>query len=190
MFKYDLFKSGLIATFIFLTLSPIKTLAVTPSDLIQLKKAGINDPVIIKVIESKAITRAIISVDEIIAMKAVDIPDEAIIKLIDKGGQSARELSQENAVDRTLQRDIYRQEMILEFQKKELEVLKKELDITRMHLTQLINNPEIIQLVREGKISSMDFTEITRYLKQYARDEETDNFSNEENLNVDVIQTR
>jgi hypothetical protein len=190
MFKYDVLKASLIAAFFLLIISPLKTLAVSPSDLIKLKKAGVNDPVILKIIESDAITRAIISVDEIIGMRAVEIPDEAIIKLIDRGGPSARELNQEDDSDRTVQREILRREMILELQKKELDVLKKELDIARMHLIHMINNPEIIKLVREGKISGMDFTEITRYLKQYARDEDTDDCCNNGDLNVDVTQTR
>jgi CTP-dependent riboflavin kinase len=190
MFKDDFLKAVLIAAFFLFIFSPLKIFAVSPSDLIKLKKAGVNDPVIIKIIESDAITRAIISVDEIISMKAVEIPDEAILKLIDRGGPSAPELNQEDDSDRTIQREILRREMVLELQKKELDVLKKELDIARMHLIHLIDNPEIIKLVREGKISGMDFTEITKYLKQYARDEGTDDYGNNGDLNVDVTQTR
>ena len=67
MAKYIVF----LITALCLVSSPANVLAVDPSDLVKLKKAGLPDEVIIAVAESNAINRAIISLDEIIAMKSM-----------------------------------------------------------------------------------------------------------------------
>ncbi|NVM22970.1 MAG: hypothetical protein HWN68_14465 [Desulfobacterales bacterium] len=150
-----------------LTLGPTVSFAVNPADLIRLKKAGVSDKVISAVLESNAIDRAIISVDEIIAMKSAKLPDKAILKIIEDANPPVSELDREDAAGRELKREIKRAEM-------KLELLKKQFNVTSGYLSKLITNPEIIKLVKAGKISGQDYAAIVKYLKQYAASEETD----------------
>lgn len=165
-----------IAILCCLTFGPTVAFAVTPADLIKLKKAGVSDKLISAVLESNAIDRAIISVDEIIAMKAANMPDKAILKIIEDANPPVSELDREDAKDRALKRAIKRAEM-------KLELLKKQFEITSGYLSKLITNPEIIRLVKAGKISSQDYAAIVKYLKQYTAGEETDRPSD---VSIDV----
>lgn len=167
------------ATLLCLLLNPAKALGVNPADLIRLKNAGVSDKVIIAVIESNAIQRAIISIDGIIAMKSVKIADEVILKIIENANRPIPELDRQDTKDFALKRHITRAEM-------KLELKEKELEITREHLSKLITNPEILKLVKAGKISSKDFADITKYLKQYARDEDSVDYREDIRLDADI----
>jgi hypothetical protein len=176
-----------------LLLSPDKALAVNPADLITLKNAGVSDKVIIAVVESNAIQRAIISVDEIISMKSIKISDEVILKMIEDANQPIPDLDRQDTKDFALKRNIKRLEVEMQGKIKraemKLELKKKELKITREHLSKLIINPEIIKLVQAGKISSKDYADITKYLKQYARDEDSVDYREDKRLDVDIKKT-
>jgi len=180
-----------------LIFSPIAALAVNPADLVRLKKAGVSDQVISAVIKSNAIDRAIISTDEIVAMKAANMPDGAILKIIEDANQPVPELDRQDAKDFALKRDIKRlkmemqgkikrAEMKLELKKKALEVTKKQLRIAREHLSKLITNPEIIKLAKDGKISGKDYAVIVKYLKQYARDEDSVDYREDRHIDIDI----
>lgn len=169
-------------TALYLIFSPIQTSAVNPSELIKLKNAGVSDKVIIAVIESKAIQRAIISIDQIIAMKSVKIADEIILKIIETANRPIPELDRQDTKDFALERYIKRVEMGLELKKKELVVAKK-------HLSKLMTNPEILKLVKAGKISSKDFADITKYLKQYAGDEDSIDYREDKHIDVNIKET-
>jgi len=162
--------------------SPPAALAINPADLIKLKEAGVSNQVIYAVIESNAIDRAIISVDEIVAMKAAKIPDKAIIRIIQDANQPVPELDSHDAGDFSLRREIKRAKMKLELQKKELE-------IAREHLSRLITHPEILNLVKTGKLSSEDYAAIVKYLKQYAGDEDSVDYREDKNIKVDIEKT-
>lgn len=162
-----------------LLLSPAKALAVNPADLIKLKNAGVSDKVIIAVIESNAIQRAIISIDQIIAMKSVKIADEVILKIIENANRPIPELDRQDTKDFALKRHITQAEM-------QLELKEKELEITREHLSKLVTNPEILKLVKAGKISSKDYADITKHLKQYARDEDSVDYREDILLDTDI----
>jgi len=43
--------------------------------------------------------------------------------------------------------------------------------------------------VHEGKISSGDYAEIVKHLKQYARDEETTEYGDNGDINLDIKKT-
>ncbi len=173
-----------------LLLSPAKALAVNPADLIKLKNAGVSDKVIIAVIESNAIPRAIISIDQIIAMKSVKIADEVILKIIENANRPIPELDRQDTKDFALKRHITRLEMEMQGKIKraemQLELKEKELEITREHLSKLITNPEILKLVKAGKISSKDYADITKHLKQYARDEDSVDYREDILLDADI----
>ena len=173
--------------------SPPAALAINPADLIKLKEAGVSNQVIHAVIESNAIDRAIISVDEIVAMKAAKIPDKDILRIIQDANQPVPELDSQDAGDFSLRREIKRAEMKLELQKKQyetkLELQKKELEIAREHLSRLITHPEILNLVKTGKLSSEDYAAIVKYLKQYARDEDSVDYREDKNIQVDIEKT-
>ena len=160
---------------LYLIFSQAEALAVNPADLIKLKKAGVSDKVIIAVVDSNAISRAIISIDQIIAMKSLKMSDEVILKIIEGANRPISDLDEQDSKDFVLNRQIKRAEMKLEFQ-------NKELKITREYLSKLITNPEILRLVKAGKISSKDYAEITKYLKQYTRDEDSVDFREEKFL--------
>ncbi|RLB89368.1 MAG: hypothetical protein DRH10_06055 [Deltaproteobacteria bacterium] len=162
--------------------SPPAALAINPADLIKLKEAGVSNQIIHAVIESNAIDRAIISVDEIVAMKAAKIPDKAILRIIQDANQPVPELDSQDAGDFSLRRELKRAEMKLELQKKELE-------IAREHLSRLITHPEILNLVKTGKLSSEDYAAIVKYLKQYARDEDSVDYREDKNIQVDIEKT-
>jgi len=153
--------------------------AVNPSDIVRLKKAGVGDRLIREIISSQAISRALFSVDEVVEMKEADIGDEVIIAIIEQGSTTAPELDREDTADRALKRRIKRQEITLQMQKKEFDVLVE-------YLLRLITNPEVIKLVHEGKIASEDYAEIVKYLKQYARDEETIEYGDKGDIIIDI----
>ena len=169
-------------TALYLVFSPIQTLAVNPSDLIKLKNAGVSDKVIIAVIESNAIQRAIISIDQIIAMKSVKIADEVILKIIETANQPIPDLNRQDTKDFALERHIKRAEMKLELERKKLKVASE-------YLSNLITNPEILKLVKAGKISSKDYADITKYLKQYARDEDSIDYREDKHIDVNIKET-
>jgi len=153
--------------------------AVNSSDIIKLKKAGVSDRIIKEVISSNAIARALISVDEIVEMKKAEVGDEIMLAFIEQGNSNGPELDREDAEDRALGRRIKREEQRLQLKKKELNLLIE-------YLSKLITNPEIIKLVHEGKIASEDYAGIVKYLKQYARDEETLGYGDEGDINIDI----
>jgi len=153
--------------------------AVNSDDIIKLKNAGVSDRIIKKVISSNAIARALISVDEIVEMKEAEIGDEIMLALIEQAGTNGPELDREDAKDRALNRRIKREEERLQLQKKELNLLIE-------YISKLITNPEIIKLVHEGKIASEDYAGIVKYLKQYAKDEETLEYGDEGDIKIDI----
>ena len=160
-------------------LTPIAVSAVSPADLVTLKKAGVSNEVITEVMSSNAIDRAIISVDEIVAMKAAGMPDETILTMIRRANPTVSELDLEDAKDRSLGREIKRKEM-------KLYLIKKQLDVSIYFLSKLITNPEIIKLVQDGKIASEDYAAIVKHLKQYARDEDSVNYREDRHIDIDV----
>ena len=153
--------------------------SVEPGDIVRLKQAGISDSLLKEIIRSDAIARALISVDEIIEMKGVKIGDDVILTILEQGSAQAPELDREDAADRTLKRRIKRQEMRLEVQREEFGLLVE-------YVSALITNPEIIKLVHEGKIASEDYTRLVKYLKQYARGEETQEYDYDGDINIDI----
>jgi hypothetical protein len=157
-------------------------LAVTSKDIIMLKKAGVSERLIMEIITSDAISRALISVDEVIEMKDAKIGDEVILTIIQQGNASVSELDKDDSVNRALKRKIKRQELVLEIKKKELDVLVE-------YVLKFINNPEIVKLVHEGKIVSEDYADIVKYLKQYARDEETTECGEHGDIIIDIKKT-
>jgi len=157
--------------------------AVEPRDIVRLKQAGVSDSLLKEIIRSDAITRALISVDEIVEMKDVNIGDNVILAILEQGSAPAPELDREDAADRALERGIKRQEMRLELQRKEFDLLVE-------YVSALIANPEIIKLVHEGKIASEDYARIVKYLKQYARGEETQEYDYDGDINIDIDKVR
>jgi hypothetical protein len=158
------------------------TFAVDPKDIVRLKKAGVSDTVLREIVRTDAIARALLSVDEIIEMKKVDVGDEVILSILAQGSAGATELDREDAADRALVRELKRQEL-------ELELLRKEFDLFVTYVSALITNPEITKLVREGKISGDDYAQIVKYLKQYARDEETREYGDQGDITIDIDKT-
>jgi len=157
--------------------------AVDPKDIVRLKKAGVSDTVLREIVRTDAIARALLSVDEIIEMKQVDVGDEVILSILAQGNASAPELDKEDAADRALVRELKRQEL-------QLELLRKEFDLFAAYVSALITNPEITKLVREGKISGNDYAQIVKYLKQYARDEETREYGDQGDITIDIDKTQ
>jgi len=157
--------------------------AVDPKDIVRLKKAGVSETVLTEIVRTDAIARALLSVDEIIEMKKVDVGDEVILSILAQGSAGAPELDREDAADRALMRELKRQEL-------QLELLKKEFDLFVAYVSALITNPEIIKLVREGKVSGEDYAQIVKYLKQYARDEETREYGDQGDITIDIDKTQ
>lgn len=153
--------------------------ALNPKDMIKLKKAGVSDGLLKEIIRSGAIARALITVDEIVEMKAVNIGDDVILTILEEGSATAPELDQEDAADRALKREARRGEIALELQ-------RKEFDLFVEYVSALITNPELIKLVREGKIASEDYARIIKYLKQYARGEETLEYEEDGDVNINI----
>jgi len=153
--------------------------AVNPKDIVRLKKAGVGDRLIREIISSHAISRALISVEEIVEMKEAKIGDEVILTIIQEGSATAPELDREDFAYRALKRMMKRQQIILEME-------KKELDLLVQYLSGLITNPEVIKLVHEGKIASEDYAQIVKYLKQYARGEETIEYGDQGDIIIDI----
>ena len=153
--------------------------AASPEDIVKLKKAGVSDRVTETIIRSNAITRGLVSVEEIIAMKAAHVGDEVILALIEGGSAPAPESDRQDALDRAIKRQIERQEMVVMLQQKEFDVL-----VT--YLTKLITNPEVMKLVHEGKIAGEDYAAIVKYLKQYALGEETREYGEGDDITIDI----
>ena len=156
--------------------------SVDPKDIVRLKKAGVSDTVLREIVQTDAIARALLSVDEIIEMKKVDVGDEVILSILAQGSAGATELDREDAADRALMREAKRQEL-------QLELLRKEFDLFVGYVLALITNPEITKLVREGKVSGEDYAQIVKYLKQYARDEETREYGDQGDITIDIDKT-
>lgn len=154
-------------------------LAVNSKDIIILKNAGVSDRLIKEIISSDAISRALISIDEIVEMKEANTGDEVILAIIHQGNAPVHELDSEDAKNRALKMQIKRQELLLELKKKELTVLAE-------YLLRLVKNPEIIKLVHERKIASEDYADIVKYLKQYARDEDTTEYGDNGDIDIDI----
>ena len=169
----------MVAILLHFVLMQVTAFAVSPNDIIILKKAGVSDEVIKEIINSDALSRALISVDEIIRIKEAQIGDEIILAIIKQGNVSGNELDHEEFKDRALKREIKRLELRLDIQKKEISILRE-------HLSKLITNSDLIRLVNEGKIASEDFAEIVKYLKQYARDEDTVDYPYDSDINIDI----
>jgi len=167
---------ALIWQFIF-SLTP--AFALNAEDIIRLKNAGAGNDLILKIDQSKAIYRALVSVDEVIELKSSGFSDEFILKKIEQGGATAPEQDREDAADRALKRRITRNEM-------KLGLLKKQLNVSVDYLSRLIANPDVVKLVKSGKIASEDYGEIVKYLKQYARGEETNEYGDGGNINIDI----
>ena len=159
-----------------LLLGPANVLAVNPADLVTIKNAGVSDKVIMAVVESNAIQRAIISVDEIISMKSMP---EVVLKMIEDANQPIPDLDRQDTKDFAMKRDIKRAKMKLKLQ-------KERLAVAREHLSKLITNPEILKLVKAGKIASKDFADITKYIKQSARDEDSVDYRVDKRLDIDI----
>jgi hypothetical protein len=164
-----------------ITIAP-PAFAADPKDIVRLKKAGVSDTVLREIVRTDAIARALLSVDEIIEMKKVDVGDEVILSILAQGSAGAPELDKEDAADRALIRELKRQEL-------QLELLRKEFDLFAAYVSALITNPEIIKLVHEGKISGEDYAQIVKYLKQYARDEETREYGDQGDITIDIDKT-
>ena len=62
---------------------PWNAFALNSGDIVRLKRAGVSDKVIEEIIRSKAIVRALVSVDEVIEMKAAGIGDGIILAMIE-----------------------------------------------------------------------------------------------------------
>ncbi len=158
---------------------PVCAVAISPGDAVSLKEAGISEKIIKEVIESNAITRALITVEELIEMEKAGMGDETILLVIRKAEAPVSELDEENASDRALTRTLRRQEMALEMRKRELSTAVK-------YLSDLASNPEIVRLVQQGKIASGDYADIVKYLKQYARDEETIEYLGDGDIEIGI----
>jgi hypothetical protein len=175
---------------LYLLFSPANVLAVNPSDIVKMKTGGVSDKVIIAVVESNAIFRAIISVDEIIAMKSMP---EVVLTMIENANRPSPELDRQDSKDFALKRNIKRLEMDMQGKIKraemKLELQRKKNKILSDHLLSLITNPEILKLVKAGKISSKDFADITKYMKQYARDEDSVDYREDKRLDIDIQKT-
>ncbi len=175
--------AGFFLLFFFLVLpGPQKAFAVNPDDIIRLKEAGAGDRVIREIIRSRAVSRGLVSIREVVEMKAAGIGDGIIVTLLRYGSATGPELDREDAADRALGRDIHRSEAVLLYR-------QKEIDLLVGFLTRLVSNPDVLKLVREGKISGDDYARIVKYLKQYARDEETLEYGDEGDINIDVRKT-
>jgi len=162
-----------------LVFSATGAFAINSKDIVMLKKVGVSERLIKEIISSDAISRALISVNEIVEMKEAKIGDEVILAIIYQGNAPVPELDREDASNRALKMKIKRQKLILGIKKKELDVLLE-------YVLRLIKNPEIIKLVHEGKIASEDYADIVKYLKQYARDEETTEYGDNGDITIDI----
>ncbi|MBW1715343.1 MAG: hypothetical protein JRJ77_05860 [Deltaproteobacteria bacterium] len=171
-----------VMVFWYLIVGLSSAFAVEPRDIVRLKQAGVSDSLLKEIIRSDAIARALISVDEILEMKEVNIGDDVILTILEQGSAPVPELDREDAADRALERGIKRQEMRLEVQRKEFDILVE-------YISALIGNPEIIKLVHEGKIASADYARIVKYLKQYARNEDTREYDYGGDINIDIKKT-
>jgi hypothetical protein len=180
MTKYIL---GAVIALWHLTLIQMTAFAVNPNDIIRLKEVGVSNEVIREIINSDAISRALISMEEIIGIKKAHIGDEIILEIIRQGNVSGNELNREERKDRALKRKIRRLELRLDIQ-------KEEMDILREYLVKLITDSDLIRLVNEGKIAGDDYAEIVKYLKHYARDEDTVDYSDSGDISVGINKTQ
>ena len=133
--------------------------ALSAEDIIILKNAGVSEKTIGVIDSSNAIYRAIFSIDEILGLKASGISDQFILNKIRTTGATVPEIESDAAHQRKLSR------------------LESRLKVSADYLSMLVNNPNIIKLVKNGKVSGKDYAEIVKYLKQYALDEETADYT-------------
>ena len=147
--------------------------------VIRLQKAGAGKELITHIIESQAISRALVSFQDVLTMKENGVSDDIIRGIIDAGNPTVKELAKEDAYDRKLQRHIQRQKQIIQLQRKRQQALVD-------FLNKLIHNQHLQKLVQEKKISGDEYRHIVRYLKQYARDEPTYDWDDDGDINIDV----
>jgi hypothetical protein len=147
--------------------------------VLRLQKAGAGKDLIVHIIESQAIARALVSFDDLVAMKEGGVSDEIIIGIIDAGNPTAKELAKQDAYDRRLLRHIQRQREIILLQRERQEALVD-------FLSKLIHNNHLQELVSTGKISGDDYRRIVKYLKQYAKDEPTYEWDDEGDIDIEI----
>lgn len=148
-------------------------------EVIKLKKAGAGKELLTQIIKTNALSRALTSIDDVVKMKTAGVEDSTIIALIQAGNPTVDQSIKEEEQDLVLEREIKRRDKILALQKRELKV-------AREHLLGLINNKEVLALVKAGKIDSEEFADIVRYMKQYARDEDTNDIDEGDEINIDI----
>lgn len=148
-------------------------------DVIKLKKAGVKTELLSEIIKSNAIYRALITIEGVVEMKKAGVTDEDILAIIKAGNPTVSDSVKEDRKDYKLDREIERRDKIIALQ-------SRELDVLRNHLLKLMNNKEVLSLVERGKISSSDYKDIVKYLKQYARDEDTDDSDDGDDIEVNI----
>jgi len=147
--------------------------------VIQLQEAGGGKELISHIIENQAISRALVSFNDVIKMKKNGVSDEIIMSIIDAGNPTVKELAKQDEYDRKLLRHIERQKEIIRLQRERQDALVD-------FLNKMVHNKYLQELVREGKISGDDYRQIVKYLKQYARDEPTYDWNDEGDIDVDI----
>jgi len=151
----------------------------TSDQVIHLKENGAGKELITRIIESQAVLRGLISVQGVVKMKKAGISDGVITEMIKAGNPTIEEAAEQDKKDRVLKRRIQRQEQLLQLRTKRLDMLAK-------FLQKLIQTEQLQNLVREGKVSGEQYRKIVKYLKQYARDEPTDEVEEEGNIEVNI----
>ena len=150
------------------------------TEIIRLKEAGAGEDLIQEIIRTNAIYRALATVDGIIEMKDANVSDEVIITMLRAGNPTIEQSATQEELDNALAREIERAHHIIALQ-------RSQLDLAADYLERLITNEQILQLVEKNKINSEDYREIVKFLKQYARDEDTDNYDDDgDDINVDI----
>ncbi len=147
--------------------------------VLRLQKAGAGKDLIVHIIESQAIARALVSFDDLVAMKEGGVSDQIIIGIIDAGNPTAKELAKQDEYDRRLLRHIQRQREIILLQRERQDALVD-------FLSKLIHNEHLQDLVNAGKISGEDYRRIVKYLKQYAKDEPTYEWDDEGDIDIEI----
>ncbi|MFO7878298.1 MAG: hypothetical protein R6U55_17150 [Desulfovermiculus sp.] len=172
-----------ILAFILLAVCAAKTEAgvLNAEQVVRLQEVGAGKELIAHIIESQAIARALVSFNDVVKMKENGVADESIIRIIDAGNPTVKELAKQDEYDRKLLRHIQRQKEIIKLQREGQDVLVD-------FITQLMNNEHLQEMVREGKISGEDYRRIVKYLKQFAKDEPTYDWNDEGDIDINVSQ--
>ena len=106
--------------------------------VIQLQEAGGGKELINHIIENQAISRALVSFNDVIKMKKNGVSDEIIMSIIDAGNPTVKELAKQDEYDRKLLRHIERQKEIIRLQRKRqdalVDFLNKMVQIGRAHV--------------------------------------------------------